>query len=168
MFAVKVARLNAQTTRAIVLYLAPSPVWTYLSSEIGGARFYGVKRWPNVHAESERLLSPRYIFCRFDVKKRLPILKTTGVISVLGFGKEPAPVPDVDTEALRAVLRCLYTIYGYKGKKVRDQILSVLETVDVPRCMGFTMSYSYSDQNRIKNYICYISDLTKVRARRWA
>jgi transcription antitermination factor NusG len=55
--------------------------------------------------ESEHLLFPGYVFCRFDVKKRLPILMTTGVISVLGFGKEPAPIPDEEIEAVRAVLR---------------------------------------------------------------
>src|SRR3984885_1209162 len=54
---------------------------------------------------SQRPLFPGYVFCRFDVKKRLPILMTTGVISVLGFGKEPAPIPDVEMEAVRAVLR---------------------------------------------------------------
>jgi transcription antitermination factor NusG len=50
-------------------------------------------------------LFPGYVFCRFDVKKRLPILMTTGVISVLGFGKEPAAIPDEEIEAVKAVLR---------------------------------------------------------------
>ena len=66
---------------------------------------YRVRRRPDVQAESERLLFPGYLFCRFDVKKRLPILTTTGVISVLGFGREPAPIPDLEMEAVRAVLR---------------------------------------------------------------
>src|ERR1039458_10326804 len=42
----------------------------------------------------EHPLFPGYVFCAFDVKKRLPILMTAGVISVLGFGKEPAAIPD--------------------------------------------------------------------------
>jgi transcription antitermination factor NusG len=54
---------------------------------------------------SQRPLFPGYVFCRFDVKKRLPILMTTGVISVLGFGKEPAPIPDEEIEAIKVVLR---------------------------------------------------------------
>jgi transcription termination/antitermination protein NusG len=55
--------------------------------------------------ESDHPLFPGYLFCRFDAKKRLPILTTTGVISVLGFGREPVPIPDEEIEAVRAVLR---------------------------------------------------------------
>jgi len=53
---------------------------------------------------TEHPLFPGYVFCRFDVKKRLPILTTTGVISVLGFGSEPAAIPDEEIEAVRAIL----------------------------------------------------------------
>jgi len=55
--------------------------------------------------ESELPLFPGYLFCRFDAKKRLAVLMTTGVISVLGFGKEPMPIPDEEIEAVKAVLR---------------------------------------------------------------
>src|ERR1700684_3837300 len=44
--------------------------------------------------ESEHPLFPGYVFCRFDVKTRLPILMTTGVVSIVGFGGEPAAIPD--------------------------------------------------------------------------
>lgn len=59
----------------------------------------------NRRIRSEHPLFPGYVFCRFDATKRLPILMTTGVISVLGFGKEPAPIPDVEIDAVRAVLQ---------------------------------------------------------------
>jgi transcriptional antiterminator NusG len=55
--------------------------------------------------ESEHPLFPGYVFCRFDAKRRLPILMTTGVISVVGIGKEPVAIPDDEIEAVRAVLR---------------------------------------------------------------
>lgn len=88
-----------------------------------------------------------------------------------------------------------YTIFGYKGKQVRDQIhcrdvahlfvefhgnprcgevynlgggransLSILETIDVLAEFGCTLQHSYKDANRIGDHICYISDLTKVKA----
>jgi CDP-paratose 2-epimerase len=88
-----------------------------------------------------------------------------------------------------------YTIYGYKGKQVRDQIhsydvarlfmeffraprcgevynlgggransLSILETVDRLAAMGLKLRYSYKDTNRTGDHICYISDLSKLRA----
>jgi transcription antitermination factor NusG len=55
--------------------------------------------------ESEYPLFPGYVFCRFDAKKRLPILMTTGVVSIVGFGSEPAPIPEDEIEAVRVVLR---------------------------------------------------------------
>jgi transcription antitermination factor NusG len=68
-------------------------------------------------------LFPGYVFCRFDVKKRLPILMTTGVISVLGCGKEPAPIPDEEIEAVRAVLLSGFPAepcpYLREGQRVR-------------------------------------------------
>ena len=88
-----------------------------------------------------------------------------------------------------------YSVYGYKGKQVRDQIhshdvarlflnffrqprsgevynlgggransLSILETVDMLDAMGFRLEYDYKDQNRKGDHICYISDLSKLRA----
>jgi CDP-paratose 2-epimerase len=89
-----------------------------------------------------------------------------------------------------------YTIFGYKGKQVRDQIHSV----DVIRAMeayireprpgevynlgggrgnstsiieclakiedltGKKVNYEYSDQNRMGDHICYITDLTKLQS----
>jgi transcriptional antiterminator NusG len=63
------------------------------------------RRRADAVVESEHPLFPGYVFCRFDVKTRLPILTTTGVISVLGFGKEPVAIPDEEIEAVKAVLR---------------------------------------------------------------
>ncbi len=87
-----------------------------------------------------------------------------------------------------------YTIFGYKGKQVRDQIhchdvatafmefykaprpgevynlgggransVSILETIDLLKDMGFTLKHSFKDENRIGDHICYISDLTKLQ-----
>jgi len=88
-----------------------------------------------------------------------------------------------------------YTIYGYKGKQVRDQIhtrdvarlflefyehprrgevynlgggrrnsISILETIDLLRNMGYPLKHDYSDANRIGDHICYISDLRKLKS----
>jgi transcription antitermination factor NusG len=63
------------------------------------------KRWSDRVVETDKPLFPGYVFCRFDAKVRLPILTTPGVISVVGFGNEPAPIDDGDIEAVQAVLR---------------------------------------------------------------
>lgn len=88
-----------------------------------------------------------------------------------------------------------YTIFGYKGKQVRDNIHSydvtafVQAFIDAPRVAevynigggrdnsvsileafkliesisGKEMKYVYSDQNRIGDHMCYISDLSKMK-----
>lgn len=45
-----------------------------------------------------------YLFCRFDVDKRLPILQTPGVINVVGKGKVPYPVDLTQIENIRAAV----------------------------------------------------------------
>ncbi len=87
-----------------------------------------------------------------------------------------------------------YTIFGYKGKQVRDQIhsydviqafeafahnprpgevynlgggrenaASVLECIAlIEELSGYRVQYTYQEQNRIGDHICYISDLRKL------
>jgi CDP-paratose 2-epimerase len=88
-----------------------------------------------------------------------------------------------------------YTVFGYKGKQVRDNIHSfdvarfIHEFIEAPRSgevynlgggrdnscsileafrmaeavTGRKMQWTYVDQNRIGDHICYISDLSKCR-----
>ena len=89
-----------------------------------------------------------------------------------------------------------YTIFGYKGKQVRDNIhsldvarfisaffekprvaevynigggrdnsTSILEAFErIEAITGKKMKYKYSDQNREGDHMCYISDLSKMKA----
>jgi transcription antitermination factor NusG len=67
--------------------------------------FYRTKRqWSDRTKEVELPLFPGYLFCRFDFNNRLPILVTPGVKLIVGFGKNPTPVPDAEIEALRRVV----------------------------------------------------------------
>ncbi|GAA5506255.1 NAD-dependent epimerase/dehydratase family protein [Novipirellula caenicola] len=95
-----------------------------------------------------------------------------------------------------AVVGKHYTIFGYKGKQVRDQIecsdvvkafeafaknprpgevynigggrenaASVLECIAlIEEIGGYKLDYSLADDNRKGDHICYISDLSKLRA----
>lgn len=87
-----------------------------------------------------------------------------------------------------------YTIFGYKGKQVRDQIhssdvirafncfaeaphpgevynlgggrensASVLECIRLIESYGYKLKWRYSEENRIGDHICYISDIRKLR-----
>jgi CDP-paratose 2-epimerase len=89
-----------------------------------------------------------------------------------------------------------YTIFGYKGKQVRDQIhsedvvkafecfinkpkpgvvynlgggrensASILECIDmIEEMSGHRLNYTYTDENRIGDHICYISDLARMKS----
>src|SRR5258706_2731145 len=63
------------------------------------------QRWSDRVTEIEAPLFPGYVFCRFDFLQRLPILTTPGVVSVVGIGKEPAPIPDHEIAAIETVLK---------------------------------------------------------------
>ncbi|MGA8595676.1 MAG: UpxY family transcription antiterminator [Bryobacteraceae bacterium] len=53
----------------------------------------------------EQPLFSGYVFCKLDVKERLPLLTTPGVISLVGFGKEPIPVADSEIDAIFQIVR---------------------------------------------------------------
>jgi transcription antitermination factor NusG len=63
------------------------------------------RRWSDRVVEIDRPLFPGYVFCRFDIKKQMSIITTPGVMSVVSFGKEAAPVADSEIETVQAVLR---------------------------------------------------------------
>jgi len=62
------------------------------------------RQWCDRAKELELPLFPGYLFCRFDVHNRLPILITPGVQHIVGIGKIPAAVSDVEIEALQRVV----------------------------------------------------------------
>jgi transcription antitermination factor NusG len=93
------------------------------------------KRWSDRIVESQRPLFPGYVFCRFDPKSRLPVLTIPGVVSIVGFGNEPAPIDDQEIEAVQAVLRsglstepCAYLREGQRIR-VNQGALSGLEGI---------------------------------------
>jgi transcription antitermination factor NusG len=63
------------------------------------------RRWSDRIVESDQPLFSGYVFCRFNPQQRLPIVTTPGVVSIIGFGKEPAPIADSEIEAVQTVLR---------------------------------------------------------------
>jgi transcription antitermination factor NusG len=62
------------------------------------------RRWSDRMKELEMPLFPGYLFCRFDVAKRLPILTTPGIVQVVGMGKTPLPVDDTEIAAIQSIV----------------------------------------------------------------
>lgn len=63
------------------------------------------RRWSDRIKELELPLFPGYVFCKFDLLNRLPILITPGVIQVVGIGKNPIAIEDAEIAALQAVVQ---------------------------------------------------------------
>jgi transcription antitermination factor NusG len=62
------------------------------------------RRWSDRMKELELPLFPGYLFCRFDVMKRLPILTTPGIVQLVGVGKTPLPVDDAEITAIQSIV----------------------------------------------------------------
>ena len=62
------------------------------------------RRWSDRVKELELPLFPGYLFCRFNPQERLPILKTPGLISIVGTAKTPTAVDASEIVALRALV----------------------------------------------------------------
>src|SRR5579871_5833482 len=49
-------------------------------------------------------LFPTYVFVRIEYRARGAVLSVPGVLSIVGSGREPWPLPDLEIEALRSAL----------------------------------------------------------------
>jgi hypothetical protein len=55
------------------------------------------RRWSDRAKQIHLPLFPGYLFCRLNVQERLlPVLTTSGVISILGSGPAPSAVPEIE------------------------------------------------------------------------
>ncbi len=80
------------------------------------------RRWSDRIKEVSLPLFPGYVFCRFDQAQRAPVLSTPGVRSIVGFGKNLAPVDDEEIATLRRIadagLPVVPTAYLNVGERV--------------------------------------------------
>jgi transcription antitermination factor NusG len=77
------------TDRHIEAFLPTTPRWS---------------RWKDRTKKVDWPLFPGYCFARFAPANRLSVLKCTGVVSIVSFNGELAPVPDEAIEAIRTLL----------------------------------------------------------------
>lgn len=93
------------------------------------------KRWNGKVKQMNSPLFPGYVFCQFDAVKRLPILVTPGVISVVGRGRVPFPVNDREIAAIQTIVTSGFHAepwpYLEVGQKIRieSDSLSGLEGI---------------------------------------
>ena len=61
-------------------------------------------RWKDRKKKIDWPLFPGYCFARFDPRDRLPILKCMGVVSIISFEGEPAPIPELEINGIRQLV----------------------------------------------------------------
>ena len=87
------------------------------------------RRWSGRPKEVIAPLFPGYVFCSFEVVKRLPILVTPGVIAVVGRGRVPVPMEASEISAIQALVSsglpaepCPYLEVGQKVRIESDAL----------------------------------------------
>ena len=94
-----------------------------------------MRKWSDRLKVVESPLFPGYLFCRFDVHNRLPVLITPGVISVVGRGKTPIAVDDTEIFSIQAAIVSGVHMepwpYVQIGERVRikDDVLDGMEGI---------------------------------------
>ena len=61
-------------------------------------------RWKDRKKKIDWPLFPGYCFARFDPRERLPVLKCTGVVNIISFEGEPAPIPEHEIDGIRQLV----------------------------------------------------------------
>jgi transcriptional antiterminator NusG len=62
------------------------------------------RRWSDRVKEIDQPLFPGYLFCRFELHNRGPLLMTPGVQQIVGTGRTPMPVAESEMESIRQAL----------------------------------------------------------------
>ena len=66
-----------------------------------------VTRWSHWKDRKKQIdwpLFPGYCFARFDPESRLRVLTCSGVVTIVGFDKVPAPIPEQEIESIRRLV----------------------------------------------------------------
>ena len=61
-------------------------------------------RWKDRKKEVDWPLFPGYCFVRFNGAERLPVLKCTGVVNIISFDGDIAPIPEQEIESIRQLV----------------------------------------------------------------
>ncbi len=63
-----------------------------------------LSQWKDRKKEIEVPLFSGYCFVRFASEQKLPVLKTIGVVDIVGSGRSPEPIPDEEIAAIRRLM----------------------------------------------------------------
>ena len=69
----------------------------------------------------EKSVFPGYIFCEFDIERKLPIISSPGVEYIVTVAGTPAPIPETEMSSIRRVVAAgaLASAFFTRGQHVR-------------------------------------------------
>lgn len=80
-------------------------------------------QWTDRKKLTEKFLFPGYVFCRVNPSDRLPVLIVPGVVGLISFGQVPAPIPDIEIEQIRMMVRSGLPVAPWPYLKQGDRVL---------------------------------------------
>jgi transcription antitermination factor NusG len=83
-------------------------------------------RWKDRKKKIDWPLFPGYCFARFDSRERLPILKCTGVVNIVSFDGEIAPIPDQEIDGIKRLVTCPLIREGMMAEVVHGPLKGVV------------------------------------------
>jgi transcription antitermination factor NusG len=91
-----------------------------------------LSQWKDRKKEIEVPLFSGYCFVRFNSEQKLPVLKTIGVVDIVGGGQRPEPIPDAEISAIQTLMTSVlpydphpYLQEGMKVEVVRGPLQGV-------------------------------------------
>ena len=83
-----------------------------------------VHRWQDRYKKIEMPLFRGYVFAQYDYEStvRTSILRTTGVVRIVGFGQEDAPVPGEQIETLQRLLETRQLVHRHRYLQVGERV----------------------------------------------
>jgi transcription antitermination factor NusG len=85
-------------------------------------RYTSVRRWKDRRVRLELPLFPGYVFVHLALQNRLRVLQTPSIVRLVGFGGQPAPLPDQEIDGLRQGLAREMRFEPYPYLKVGQRV----------------------------------------------
>lgn len=80
------------------------------------------RKWSDRFQDVDLPLFPGYVFCRLDVNRRLPALLVPGVVRLVGLGKVPIPVEEIEIAAVQRVVNSGVLAQPWPFLKTGEQV----------------------------------------------
>src|SRR5690348_5722671 len=81
------------------------------------------RKWSDRYQNVEAPLFPGYVFCRFNVHDRLPVLTAPGLVNIVGIGKVPYALDEREVASLQVAVASGRFIQPWPFLNVGDRVV---------------------------------------------